>query len=237
MRVTSSLRLYTSNRAAVMLVPIYILLALLGISILIALVVGINAGLPLPESVSDKLAQNLGAVFSLPGFMVSLGVLAVNRNFAMALAFGTTRREFWLGQALGFLLTTLATSSASLVLLVLERVTDHWFIGARAFDVAPMGNGSYPKTFAMIAMLSLLSLFLGAFFGTVYRAFGATATTLVGVILGVVLVGAVAVGVWQWDRVLPWLVEMGIWGAFWIGMGVSAVAAVLSYLANRVATV
>ena len=231
-----SLRLYLSNKTYVVAVPVITLAAMVLISVLIALVMGIVVGLPLPAEAEVGFRSNIGSLTALPGFLVSLGALAVNRNFAMALAFGSTRRDFWCGTALGFTATSLVTAFTAVVLLALEKLTGGWFIHAHAFDVTAMGNGSYPKTFAMTLMLALLSLFLGALFGTVYRAFGTVATTVTAVTLGVVILGIVAVGVWQRDRVFAYLADWGLWAVVAILAALVAAVAASSYSANRMAT-
>ena len=153
-----SLRLYLSNKTYVVAVPVITLAAMVVISVLIALVMGIVVGLPLPVEAEEGFRNNVGSLTALPGFLISLGALAVNRNFAMALAFGSTRRDFWCGTALGFTATSVVTALSAVVLLALEKATNGWFVHAHAFDVAAMGNGSDPKTFAMTLMLALLSL-------------------------------------------------------------------------------
>ena len=228
-----SLRLYLSNKAYVVGVPIITLAAMVLVSVLIALVMGIVVGLPLPHDVEEGFRNNVGSLTALPGFLVSMGALVVNRNFSMALAFGSTRRNFWVGTALGFGLTSLVTALAAVVLLALEFLTHGWFVHTHAFDVTAMGNGNYLKTFAMTFMLSALSLFLGALFGTVYRAFGASATTVTALAMGVVIVG---VGVWQRVRVVAFLADWGLWAVVAILAAVVAVVAAASYSANRLAT-
>ena len=233
---TRSLRLYLSNKAYVVGVPIITLAAMVLVSVLIALVMGIVVGLPLPHDVEEGSRNNLGSLTALPGFLVSMGALAVNRNFAMALAFGSTRRNFWVGTALGFGLTSLVTALAAVVLLALESLTHGWFVHTHAFDVTAMGNGNYLKTFAMTFVLSALSLFLGALFGTVYRAFGASPTTVTAFALGIVVVGLVAVGVWQRVRVIAFLADWGLWAVVAILAALVAAVAAASYSANRLAT-
>jgi hypothetical protein len=231
-----SLRLYLSNKAYVVGVPVITLAAMVVLSVLIALVTGIVVGLPLPAAVEEGFRSNVGSLTALPGFLVSLGALAVNRNFAMALAFGSTRRHFWIGTAWGFCATSVVTAAAAVVLLALETLTHGWFVHTHAFDVVAMGSGNYPKTFAMTFVLSALSLFLGALFGTVYRAFGAVPTTLTACALGILLMGLVAVGVWQRVRVIAFLADWGLWAVVAIIAGLVIAVAAASYSANRLAT-
>jgi hypothetical protein len=231
-----SLRLYLSNKAYVVGVPVITLFLMVVISVFIALVMGIVVGLPLPDAAVEGFRNNLGSLTALPGFLISVGALAANRNFAMALAFGSTRRHFWTGTALGFAVTSLVTAVAAVVLLALEKLTHGWFIHAPAFDVVAMGSGNYLKTFGMTFVLSLLSLFLGALFGTVFRAFGTVPTTVTAITLGVVLMGLVALGVWQRVRVIAYLADWGLWAVVAIVAGLVIAVAAASYSANRLAT-
>jgi hypothetical protein len=231
-----SLRLYLSNKAYVVGVPVITLFLMVLISVFIALVMGIVVGLPLPAAAEGGFRNNLGSLTALPGFLISVGALAANRNFAMALAFGSTRRHFWTGTAVGFAVTSLVTAAAAVVLLALEKLTHGWFIHAPAFDVVAMGSGNYLKTFGMIFVLSLLSLFLGALFGTVFRAFGTVPTTVTAITLGVVLMGLVALGVWQRVRVIAYLADWGLWAVVAIIAGLVIAVAAASCSANRLAT-
>jgi hypothetical protein len=231
-----SLRLYLSNKTYVVAVPVITLAAMVAISVLIGLVMGIVVGLPLPPEAEIGFRSNIGSLTSLPGFLVTVGALAVNRNFAMALAFGSTRRDFWCGTAVGFTATSVVTALSAVVMLALEQVTHGWFIHAHAFDVNAMGNGNYLTTFAMTFVLALLSLFLGALFGTVFRAFGPTATTVTAIVVGVALVGVIALVVWQRVWVFTTFADWGLWAV--IGLLAILVVAVAggSYSANRLAT-
>ena len=233
---TRSLRLYLSNKTYVVGVPVITLGAMVLVSVLISLVMGIVVGLPLPAYIEDNYRNNVMTLTALPGFLVSMGALAVNRNFAMALAFGSTRRNFWTGTALGFGATALFTAVTAVGLLALEKLTHGWFVRAHAFDVVALGSGNYLKAFGMTFVLSLLSMFLGALFGTVYRAFGAVPTTVTAIIMGVVAIGLVALGVWQRVQVFSFLADWGLWAVVAIVAGLVVAVAAASYSANRLAT-
>ena len=184
-----SLRLYLANRSYVTLIPGGILVIMLAMSLVIGVAIGMATEFPLSAQIQEGMRENNGgAVYSIPGFLISLGVLAVNRNFAMALAFGSTRRHFWLGTLMGFALTSGATAASAVVLLALEKATNHWFFGVHAFDVAALGKGDYVLTFASVFVLAVLSLALGALFGTAYRAFGTKGALLTGLAAAVLVV-------------------------------------------------
>lgn len=232
-RPLRSFRLTVFSYRQVLLVPLVILTLMIAISVIIALIIGINTGLPLSADMQQGMLGNMGAVFSIPGFLISLGALTVNRQFATALAFGSTRRDFWIGSTLGFLAVALVTGVGSVLLLWLEKATDYWFIGAHAMDVFSLGNGDPWQTFITITVVSLCSLFLGAGFGTVFRAWGAKAVTASAIGLGLVLCGGVALTVWQWDAWAPTLLRLGAW-TLTIGTAVlGLIGAAGSFVVNR----
>lgn len=232
-RPLRSFRLTVFSATSVLLVPLAILVLMIAVSVIIALIIGISTGLPLSENVQQSMINNMGAVFSIPGFLISLGALTVNRQFASALAFGSTRRDFWLGSSLGFLAVSLVTGIGGVLLLWVEQATHHWFIGARAMDVYSLGSGDPWQTFLTITVLSLCSLYLGAAFGTVFRAWGPRAVLASAIGLGLLLCGAVALTVWQWDALEPGLLRLGAW-TLTIGTGaMGLIAAAGSFLTNR----
>ena len=232
-----SFRLYLANRQYVLAVPIYTLGLMLLLSILIVIVVGIATGFPVSKDFEEGFRANSGAILSLPGFLVSVGVLAATRNFAMALAFGSTRRHFWLGTTAGFVVTAAVTAAAAVLMLGLERLTGHWFVGAYALDVAALGNGNVAQTFGVVFVVALVAMTAGAMFGTVYRAFGAKTTALLGVACVVLLFVAIAVIVGKWGSLGPLVDGWGAWAGVAVGAVLIVVTAAGSYAACQRASV
>ncbi|AFV87952.1 hypothetical protein PACID_01010 [Acidipropionibacterium acidipropionici ATCC 4875] len=232
-RTLRSFHLTIFSAMSALLVPLVILVLMITVSVIIALIIGINTGLPLRDDVSMGMTYNMGAVFSIPGFLISYGALTVNRQFATAMAFGSTRRNFWIGSSLGFLVISLVTGVGSVLLMWLEKATGHWFIGARAMDVYTLGSGRAWQTLLTVTVLCLCSLYIGAGFGTVFRAWGAKVATAVAIGAGLVIAGAVALIVWQWDAWGPTLLEMGAW-TLTVGTGiVGLIAMAASFIVNR----
>lgn len=236
-RPLRSFRLTVYSLSSVLLAPLSILAMMVIISVAIMLIIGIRTGLPLDPQASMGMANNMGSVLSIPGFLVTLGAMTVNRQFATAMAFGSTRKSFWLGSSLGFLVISLVTGVGSVLLLWLEKATDHWFIGARAMDVFVLGSGDPWQTFLTITATSLCSLFLGAGFGTLFRAWGPRAVIVASVALGVVLCGGLALTVWQWEAWGPALMRLGAWLITIATTVLGLVAAAGSFIAVRRSTV
>lgn len=235
--IRRTLRLYLTNRTWALAVPVFIIGGMVALSIVVAVIIGINTDFPLPPDISEGMRGNVGSVYSVPGFLAALGALAMNRNFSMALAFGATRRNFYLGTSLGFLATSAVLGVAAVVGLGLEHLTNFWFIGARAFDVTVLGNGDVIQTFVTMFLVALLSLYTGALFGTILRAFGMVWTTVSIVAAALCLAGLVIVAVWQWDRVEAVYAHLGDWSVLLVGAVATLLAAGGSYAVNRRATV
>ncbi len=236
-RPLRSFRLTVYSAANVLLAPLAILGLVVAVSVVIVLIIGIRAGLPLTQEASMEMNYNMGALLSMPGFLIGLGALTVNRQFATALAFGSTRRDFWLGSALGFLVISVVTGIGSVLLLWIEKATDHWFIGARALDVYILGQGNAWQTFLTITALCLGSLFLGAGFGTVFRAWGPRVVLVTAIGLGVVLCGGLALAVWQSDSWVPALAPLGAWLVTIGTAALGLIAAAGSFVVNRRGTI
>lgn len=232
-----SLKLYLANRSNVLGIPTIILALVVLITILIAVAVGVAIGFPITEHNNGQPIYNLGALTSVPGFLVATGVITVNRNFDMALAFGSTRRDFWVGTSIGFAITSAVTGLGAMLLMLIENLTDGYWIGAIAFNMPMLGDGNFLICFVVIFAVSMASLFMGAAFGTIYRAFGPTATTIATISTSVVLFLLLIVATWQRAAVWPWLVEHGAWSIAAIFGGLAAIGAIGSAAANRVATV
>lgn len=232
-----SLRLYLANRREVLLTPLYILTVMVLLSVAITLIIAILAGYPIPDEVRANMRYNGGALYAVPGFLISVGVLAMTRNLDMALAFGSTRRSFWFGTGLGFVVTSSAVGLYAIGFLALERLTNHWFIGAQAFDVAFLGSGNPLRTFLTMFLLSILTLFLGAFFGMVYRSFGTFWTSAVVIAVSLLALGVVALIAWQWASIEPLWQALGGWLLLALTAVVALAAAGGSYLMSRVATI
>lgn len=229
---------YMAEKQYSLLVPLYILALYWVISALIVLLMGIKMGLPLPAATQeDNASSNFGSVFSFPGFLIVVGALCANRQFGAALAFGSTRRGFWLGTMLGFLETSLATGLFTIVALACEMLSHHWWFGVHAFNVSILGSGNYGIAFLVVFGMSMMSLLAGATFGTIFRSFGQMALTWSLIATAVVLLALFAVFIWKSDPVIRFFTPWGSWTLI-AGTGLlSLVLAIVGYFVNQRATI
>ena len=198
-----NLALYLTNRLNSFVVAPAILVLVAILTVVIGLIIGIRTGLPLPQPVQEGFNNNLSVFWALPGFLISHGALTANRGFAGALAFGSTRRNFWAGTAMGFMITSLAVAAVGLVILAVEAATGYG-VGASFLTIAALDHGS-PLVVAMtLFLLSLMSLFAGMSFGGIYRAAG-----VIWTVVSIVAVVLVALGL---------IAAIVAWPGFWLGL-------------------
>ena len=165
---------------------------------------------------------NAGVVWGVLGYSVAIGVQNVSAGFPFALALGSTRRTFVLGDLLTSVVQALIVAAAALVLLVLELVTGGWFIGARVLSTTVLGSGDPLPLGGAMFLAVLTSLSVGGAFGAAWTRFGPrgpaviTLTIVVVVVLLLLLLapeeGAIV------TAAQPWWLAVG--GAVVIGLSV-----------------
>lgn len=202
------------NRNRMIGVPLYILGAVVLLSLAISLVV-LRAGGDL-----EGADYNASVLWSVLGYTVAIGVQTTATSFPFALALGSTRRTFVLGALLTSVVQAAIVSATAVVLLGMELVTGGWFIGAKIVSTVLLGGGD-PLLLAGVMLLgTLTALSIGGVFGAAWVRYGAMGplalslgTALVGV-LALLLVGGRLVAVAEAFE--PWWLAVA--GATLIGL-------------------
>lgn len=232
-----SFRLYMAQRTHAIYVAPLMFLVVLALTVIAGLIAGMVVGLPLPAEVGESFSGIMMVVSVLIGFFISSSALTVNRTFATVMAFGGTRRDFWLGSAMGFVVTALIAAVCGTFLLVVEKLTDGWFIGVPVFDTPILGDGNLGITFMAVFAYALASLFTGAAFGTIFRASGAAAVTTAITATVLLVAGVVALFVWQRETTMQFAAGLGSWLPTVVAASFGVLCLVISYVANKRATV
>lgn len=202
-----------SNRNRMIGVPLYILGAVVLLTVAISITI-LRAGGDL-----DGADFNASVLYSVLGYTVAIGVQNVASSFPFALALGSTRRTFVLGNLLTSAVQAVLVAVAAVVLLGLETVTGGWFIGARALSSVLLGDGD-PVLLGGVMLLAILTaLAAGGAFGSAYVRFGARGPLVLSLGLAVVVVLLLLLLVPQAAAVAaaarPWWLAVG--GAVVIG--------------------
>lgn len=160
-------RLHFADPMRLIGVPMSIFATTTAICVVIMLL--LRAFVPMdPAELSEGFRYNQAPLWCFGGYFVSVGAMAYARTMPFAMGMGATRRQYWAGTAIALLLESLYIGVAMTVFLAIEKATGHWFTGTHMFDVYVMGNGSYLDIFLMGFGISMLTLFVGTMFASVF---------------------------------------------------------------------
>jgi hypothetical protein len=138
-RITRVVRLHTANPWTTIILPWTILVGILVANIALWLI--LNASLA-PEDLADARVgiQYSGASTWVFVYMTVVAIQAMNLTFPLALGYGATRRDFYLGTALTFVLLSAMYAIGLTALSVIETVTDGWGLGGSMFSAPYFGG-------------------------------------------------------------------------------------------------
>ena len=209
-------------------VPLIILGAVVALTVAISVIV-LRAGGDL-----GRADFNASVLYSVLGYTVAIGVQNVSSSFPFALALGSTRRTFVLGNLVTALAQSLLVAVLSVALLGVEVATRGWFIGASAFGSVLLGDGD-PLVLGGVVFATMLgALSVGGVFGASWIRFGARGPLALSL-------GAAVVVVLLLLLLLPQLVALAAaFRPWWIAAGIAALiglATVGEYLFLRRASV
>lgn len=235
-RLWSTARLYVVNRWMYFGIPWFIMAIAATISVVIALL--IRATTNGDQEALDGMRFSW-AVLSPLWYLVAAGVMAISATFPFALALTLTRREFYLGTSLMFVLVSAANAVAWTVLTELERLTSGWGIGMKMFTSLWFGVEPWYVNLLAYFSLQVLVLFVGASVATIYMRWRITGMVYFWAALAVVVLGVVALVVLTGSGpgIVEFVLAIGVAGAFGLCLLVALVAAVFGYLVLRRATV
>jgi hypothetical protein len=237
-RITRIVKLNLTNPWTTIILPWIIIGAIFALSYGIWIIVYAN--------VSPEDAANAGEGLQYSGssswifvYMMVIAVQAMNLTFPLALGYGVTRRDFYLGSSLTFVLLSAMYAVGLTILAQLEEVTNGWGVRGRMFTAIYFG-GEHVEWWSRLLtffFILLFFFFLGASVATLYVRWKANGLVAYFLALGVLVVGAVAF--------FTYTDNWGIVGSF-LGLGAlgvsawllvpTALAGVAGYLVLRRAT-
>lgn len=226
-------RLHAVNPSIFFLVPAMVLGGAWAITMVIALIL-LGSGVPM-ENTGFEYSW---AVLSPQWYLIVVGVQAVSYTFPFALGFGATRRDYWLGTSLMFVLASLLYAVVIATLLLIERATGGWGIGAGMFDALWYVGADWFTAFYTTFALQLLVLFIGAGVTTVFmrwrmRGMLTLASAGMALILGII---ALLTFTGSWEPLGEWLGSIGLVGVFTLLLVTALAWAVVGFLVIRRAT-
>ncbi len=196
-RIWNVVRLHVANPAPTLVVPWLITAAIFLITLAIWGIVTQAAG---AGNIEEGAFTYNGGISWIFFFMTVVAIQAMNLTFRFALGFSVTRRDFYLGSALYFVLLSLMYATGFTVMAALETATNGWGVEGRFFSPFVLQDAPLVTVWFVFVMGIALFLFLGSAVATVWvrwRAYGLYAF-FIG--LAVVLVG----GAWLVTTAARW---------------------------------
>ena len=185
-------RLHFVDRLQMVWVPIIMLASVAAVCVVIFLLL-VALTPATGEEIAEGFRYNQAALWSWPGFIVTIGVYAYARTMPFAIGMmGSTRRHYWAGTALWIVVQSAYLSALMGAFLLLEQATGHWFTGARMFDVYALGDGDLGATLLISFAITLACLSVGAGLAAVYLRWGQYGVMAGIAGLLVVILGALA---------------------------------------------
>jgi len=238
-RITRVVRLNLANPRTTIVMPALIELAIFALSFIVWLLVSSSIS-PADRADASDGVQYSGAASWIFFYMLVVAVQAMNLTFPLALGFGSTRRDFYLGSALTFVALSAGWAIALSILSLLERITNGWGIGMTMFTTIYFGGTGTDTVQQLLIFfcVMLFFFFVGAAFAAVYVRWKAVGLTVSLILLGFLLVGLLAlIGYTQsWDAVGTFFEDARALGvALWL-LVPTAVAGIVGWLIMRRAT-
>ena len=190
-RLVNVIRLYLANPFPVLILPSIILLGILAVNIAIWALITIAAG-PTGTSHADKGLQYSGAAFYPFVYFLIVAVQAISITFSIALGYGSTRRNFYLGTAITFVLLAGVFAVVMALLGVIEQVTNGWGLGGHMFTAIYFGQNWWTRLLVFFFGL-LFALFTGSGFAAVWVRWKTTGLVVAFAVLAVLILGSIAV--------------------------------------------
>ncbi len=215
LRIANVVRMHVANPVPTLVVPWVITAAIFFVNLAIWLLVARAAG-GVDEIEPGAFTYN-GGISWIVFFMMVVAVQAMNLTFRFALGFSVTRRDYYLGSVLYFVLLSVIYATGLTALAGIERATDGWGLHAAFF--APWNLGAEPlgTLWFLYLMAMLLFFFLGAAVATVWVRWSSYGLYTFFIGLAVLVIGA------------AWLVTVteswGEVGSFFTGNSLVAIAA------------
>jgi hypothetical protein len=239
-RVTAVMKLHLVNRFSVFAIPWMILGFVLLVNLIIWWIIVSSTNDPAAVADAQDGLQYSGATFYIFVYMMVLGIQGVALTFPFALGLSVTRRDFWLGSALGFGVLAALYSAGMTALAVIERVTNGWGLGGRMFTAVYFGaaDEAWWMRFLIFFVIFLFFFFVGSAIATIYLRWRVNGMLVFFAGLALVLVGLLAIVVFtdSWPAVGAWFVQNGPVGVVFWSLVPTALAALTGFVLLRRAT-
>ena len=179
-----------------------------------------------------------GGGFYIFVYMLVVAIQVISATFPFALGYSVTRRDFALGSGLTFLLLAAGYALGFSLLSAVEEWTNGWGLGGHLFTSVYFGGANVGERLFIVFGAMLFFFAVGAFSAALFMRWRMNGILIVGAVLALVLVGAIALITFteSWPAVGEWFAASGPIGVTAWLLVPTALAAVAAYLALARAT-
>lgn len=239
-RIANIVRLNLANPFTVLYTPLIVLGAIFAANWAIwGLIAWGTGGTDATAAASEGL-QFSGATIWVFVYMMVVAIQAMNLTFPLALGFGATRREFYLGSVATFTVLAAAYTVGYIALNALERATGGWGLGGTMFDAIYFGlpgDSLLPRALHVF-LAFLFFFFIGTAIAAVYVRYRVRGLLAVTFIVAALLIGAAALITFtqSWGALGEFFSGAGFTGVYLLSLVVTVLAGLAGWLVMRRAT-
>ncbi|MGB3414379.1 MAG: hypothetical protein WBA28_06645 [Microbacteriaceae bacterium] len=234
-RIWSTMRLQFVDRQWLLYTPIYILIASLALTLVVVTIIYSATGTwgEQTDGALEGMSYSWAAISPI-WYIPTAAIMAINPTIHLAFAFSLSRREFYLGTVLAFLVTALFQATVVTLLWFIEKATGGYGLGARFVDSSVYTDQPWYNVFLISTLLYFIVLTISAAVAVMYlrwRIFGVLGAILALLLL---LIGAATIItlLGTWESFGYWLVAQVPMFFGWVAIaGVAAI--ILGYLIIR----
>lgn len=222
-RTLNVIRLQLINRQTFIWVPLIILGSAVVLSVLIYAMIPVDT-------------PKYGGGGQAPlWYFFAIGISAMTLTFPFSQAMSITRRDFFFGTLLTAILGSVFMGVVFLIGGAIETLTNGYGVNGYVFYLPWLWEAGPLGAFIVYFTLALFLFVVGFTGATIYKSWGPTVLTIVGVGLALILVGLafLATRLELWDEVWRGILDAGAVGLALWGLVATVVLSGVSFLAFR----
>jgi hypothetical protein len=237
-RILAVTKLHFVNKFQIVFMPLIVLGGIFLINLAIWWIIAAAAGGVDSPNFSHTHLGYSGAVSYIYVYGIIIAVQAISRTFPFSLGFGVTRRDFYLGSTLAFVILSFGFAVVLTIMSVIEIATGGWGLGGRMFAPDYFTNSSWLIRFVMYFVLFLFLLFIGCAGAAFFVRWRATGLTIFFGIIAIIAVAAVAYFTLghYWSAVGTWFAQSGAIGVTLWTLIPTAIAGIAGFFILQRAT-
>ena len=179
-----------------------------------------------------------GAAMYIFVYMMVVAVQTVNLTFPFAQGYGVTRRDFYLGTSLTFVLLAAMYSVGLTILAAIEEATGGWGLDGRMFTAIYFGDGAWYERLWIYFTAFLFFFFVGAVAAAIFVRWRANGIIAFFIGVGLLLIGLAALFTYTgtWPQFGAFFATAGWLGSYTWSLVVTVLAAIAGFFVLRRAT-